>query len=72
MSNCAVVPTADYLDNGAQQLDEKIANYESHGNNWRICDILKMGFVLTNILNCVIFQATRTYQPRLHSPSPRL
>ena len=46
ISNCAVVPTGDFLDNGAQQLDEKIANYEAHGSNWQICDILKMGFVL--------------------------
>ena len=39
--------TSDFMKDGAQRLDEKLANYASHGSNWTIRNIIKVGFVFT-------------------------
>ena len=45
VSNVASPLTDNFLEIGAQKIDEKLANYESHGSNWRIESVLKLIFL---------------------------
>ena len=50
VSNAAVpfTPVCDkFLEDGALRLDEKVANYSSHGSNWTVNRIIKVGFIFT-------------------------
>ena len=49
VSNAAVpfVRTSEFMNDGARRLDEKMANYSSHGSNWTIQRIIKVGFIFT-------------------------
>ena len=50
VSNAAVPfssTSGDFMVDGASRLDEKMAAYSSHGSNWVIRKIVKVGFVFT-------------------------
>ena len=50
VSNSAVpfTPTSNnFMYEGARRLDEKMANYSTHGSNWAVQRIIKVGFIFT-------------------------
>lgn len=51
LSNSAIPFDNSFIFNGAEELDEKIANYAAHGSNWKVIQIPFLTFTLTKTVD---------------------